>query len=109
MFDFKTTRKRLLDGQAVEGTPADENMQLFRPPRAGSAAAAVTAATAALSRRGLEGGDDDGEGRQRRSKVMRVNPVVNLLAHLDDGLSEGHGMAHDTVKVNLVALKSAAL
>lgn len=103
---MQSKRKQLLDGHAIVDTPADENTQLFRPPRAGTARAALAAATMVAARsnpRMLQtaAGDDgnDEEGRQRKAKVARVNPVLNLFANVSDSNSAGHGVAHDTRRV----------
>jgi hypothetical protein len=97
-----------LEGQVIVDTPADENTQLFRPPRAGTAGAALAAATMAAARinphllpaaGGVDGEGDFDEGRQRKAKAARVNPVVNLFASVSDSASAGHGLVHDPMRV----------
>ncbi|GAX76207.1 hypothetical protein CEUSTIGMA_g3651.t1 [Chlamydomonas eustigma] len=80
-------RKRLLEGQGYDDTPADEDARLFRPGfQRDSAGAAVTAA------------QSDVDEQQRLAKIICVNPRVNLLAHESDSLMQGFGVVHATSK-----------
>jgi hypothetical protein len=85
-------RKRLLEGQGYDETPADEDTRLFRPgSQRDSAGAAVAAA------------QGDVDEQQRLAKIVRVNPRVNLLAHESDSLMKGFGVVHATSKVRDLA------
>lgn len=74
----------------MEDVP-DDYADLFKPPVAdgtGGGVAGLAALAAAAA-----------EGKKKRAKLARVNPVINLLAHLHDGAVSGHGLAHDPRKV----------
>ncbi|KAG1661820.1 hypothetical protein FOA52_013253 [Chlamydomonas sp. UWO 241] len=85
-------RKRLLGGQSVDDVPEDHAELFSHKAYAGgtsgggkrvAAAAIISSVTAA--------------GPEKRSKLARVDPVVNLLAHFHDGFAVAPGSSKDAL------------